>query len=197
MCPRSSDPFYIVSYYIKWVTTSWTHSNSQDSLSWILATNPWSLQIVYFLQIGEVLECLPPGKSYRRKRYNSFDANQVIESGNEENVAPPGGTGTRCELASAVMKSRENGIQEPEEEEPQVQLLSSPNSVSQTLSMDRDWVLYLTHCYGRLARLMINAGSKSWEVYGSGSGSITLFVSVSLLSYAGFLSFSRSLNLIN
>ena len=25
MCPGSSDPFYIVSYYIKWVTTSWTH----------------------------------------------------------------------------------------------------------------------------------------------------------------------------
>ena len=24
--PKSSDPFYIVSYYIKWVTTSWTHS---------------------------------------------------------------------------------------------------------------------------------------------------------------------------
>ena len=24
-CPGSSDPFYIVSYYIKWVTTSWTH----------------------------------------------------------------------------------------------------------------------------------------------------------------------------
>mgnify|MGYP001295737045 CR=1 FL=1 len=24
--PRSSDPFYIVSYYIKWVTTSWTYS---------------------------------------------------------------------------------------------------------------------------------------------------------------------------
>ena len=24
VCPRSSDPFYIVSYYIKWVTTSWT-----------------------------------------------------------------------------------------------------------------------------------------------------------------------------
>ena len=27
VCPRSSDPFYIESYYIKWVTTSWTHSN--------------------------------------------------------------------------------------------------------------------------------------------------------------------------
>ena len=26
VCPRSLDPFYILSYYIKWVTTSWTHS---------------------------------------------------------------------------------------------------------------------------------------------------------------------------
>ena len=24
VCPGSSDPFYIVSYYIKWVITSWT-----------------------------------------------------------------------------------------------------------------------------------------------------------------------------
>ena len=24
VCPRSSDPFYILSYYIIWVTTSWT-----------------------------------------------------------------------------------------------------------------------------------------------------------------------------
>ena len=27
VCAGSSDPFYIVSYYIKWVTTSWTHSS--------------------------------------------------------------------------------------------------------------------------------------------------------------------------
>ena len=27
-CPLSSDPFYIVSYYTKWVSTSWTYSNS-------------------------------------------------------------------------------------------------------------------------------------------------------------------------
>ena len=27
VCPRSSDPFYIVSYFIKWVTTSWTDSS--------------------------------------------------------------------------------------------------------------------------------------------------------------------------
>ena len=26
VCPRSSDPFHIVTCYIKWVTTSWTHS---------------------------------------------------------------------------------------------------------------------------------------------------------------------------
>ena len=26
MCPRSSDPFYVVTYYIKWVTSSWTYS---------------------------------------------------------------------------------------------------------------------------------------------------------------------------
>ena len=29
VCPRSSDPFYIVAYYIKWVTTSCTYSNSE------------------------------------------------------------------------------------------------------------------------------------------------------------------------
>ena len=27
ICPGSSDPFYIASYFLKWVTTSWTHSN--------------------------------------------------------------------------------------------------------------------------------------------------------------------------
>ena len=29
VCPRSSDPFYKASYYIKWVTTSWTHSKNR------------------------------------------------------------------------------------------------------------------------------------------------------------------------
>ena len=27
VCPGSSDPFYILTYYIRLVTTSWTHSN--------------------------------------------------------------------------------------------------------------------------------------------------------------------------
>ena len=26
VCPRSSDQFYIVTYYIRWDTTSWTYS---------------------------------------------------------------------------------------------------------------------------------------------------------------------------
>ena len=26
VCPGSSYPFYVVTYFIKWVTTSWTHS---------------------------------------------------------------------------------------------------------------------------------------------------------------------------
>ena len=33
VCPGSSDPFYIVTYYIKWVTTSWIYSrNGPDIL---------------------------------------------------------------------------------------------------------------------------------------------------------------------
>ena len=31
LCPRSSEPFNIVSYYIKWVTTSRTHSISNEA----------------------------------------------------------------------------------------------------------------------------------------------------------------------
>ena len=29
VCPGSSDPFYIVTYYIKWITPSWTHSTQR------------------------------------------------------------------------------------------------------------------------------------------------------------------------
>ena len=32
MCPRSSDPFYLVNCYIKWVTTSWTRRKFKKSL---------------------------------------------------------------------------------------------------------------------------------------------------------------------
>ena len=29
LCPRSSDPFDIVTHYIKWITTSWTYSRQK------------------------------------------------------------------------------------------------------------------------------------------------------------------------
>ena len=43
ICPRSSDPFYIVSYYIKWVITSWTHSRGSPVLK------IWKV-LVFFLE---------------------------------------------------------------------------------------------------------------------------------------------------
>ena len=36
VCPRSSDPFYIVSYYIKCVTTSWTHCRAKPRVHYRL-----------------------------------------------------------------------------------------------------------------------------------------------------------------
>ena len=38
VCPRSSDPFYIVSYYIKWVTTSWTDGSFPMDVQWLEIT---------------------------------------------------------------------------------------------------------------------------------------------------------------
>ena len=32
ICPGSSDLFYIVCYYIKWVTTSWTHGRIRTEI---------------------------------------------------------------------------------------------------------------------------------------------------------------------
>ena len=42
VCPGSSDPFHIVRYYIKWATTSWTHSTSWTDGTMVLI-------ICYFL----------------------------------------------------------------------------------------------------------------------------------------------------
>ena len=38
LCPRSSDPFHVVTYYINWVTISWTNSSNRLSSRtyWIL-----------------------------------------------------------------------------------------------------------------------------------------------------------------
>ena len=50
MCPRSSDPSYIVSYYIKWVTTSWTHSNTCLS-PWLLVVPVDGMSLLIYLQV--------------------------------------------------------------------------------------------------------------------------------------------------
>ena len=51
VCQESSDPFYIESYYTKWVTTSWTHSIC-----------PYNIRILFLVSIcGSVLllpDCL-------------------------------------------------------------------------------------------------------------------------------------------
>ena len=44
VCPRSGDPFYVVSYYIYWVNTSWTYSIFLD---WILL----DMQIFFFVEL--------------------------------------------------------------------------------------------------------------------------------------------------
>ena len=46
--PRSSDPFYLVRYYIKWVTTSWTYGSDRFNMvtsyiKWV--TTSWTYSI--------------------------------------------------------------------------------------------------------------------------------------------------------
>ena len=57
VCPRSSDPFYVVTYYIKWVATSWTYSmfinflvvTRKESMLSSIHSNAlkWSTQLIW------------------------------------------------------------------------------------------------------------------------------------------------------
>jgi len=71
------------------------------------------IQTELIISIGDILECLPPGKKFKKKRHLSFDENQALETGNEENVAPPlssvGRRGHRCDSSPGTMKPKENG----------------------------------------------------------------------------------------
>ena len=62
VCPRSSDLFYVVTYYIKWVTTSWT-----DSIKSILNNNHANNCIALVLVITLDVFCL---KVYDRTSYS-------------------------------------------------------------------------------------------------------------------------------
>ena len=47
ICPGSSDPFYIVTYYIKWVITSWTHSiNNLNIYEFVTEIGPVTFKII-------------------------------------------------------------------------------------------------------------------------------------------------------
>ena len=47
ICPRISDPFYIVSYYIEWATTSWTHSSYKQPTEFEAAMDPLIMKMFY------------------------------------------------------------------------------------------------------------------------------------------------------
>jgi len=65
ICPRSNDPFFIVTYYIKWATTSWTHSSKAD-------INARSIVFVY--------SCYKVIKLVDIKRWINFDQNKYTEN---------------------------------------------------------------------------------------------------------------------
>ena len=59
VCPGISDPFYIVTYYIKWVTTSLTHSNSEYEYSVIFVE-----AFVYFESSCSFVSCKAASRSH-------------------------------------------------------------------------------------------------------------------------------------
>ena len=60
VCPRSSDPFYIVSYYIKWVTTSWSYSMFNYQKGYWYNLLLWGLgKVVWHACIESVLTVIP------------------------------------------------------------------------------------------------------------------------------------------
>ena len=77
LCPRSSDPFYIVSYYIKWVTTSWTHSmRHMPPFIVIYASVIWA-EFVYFLSYLQTIYVIRYINKYDKKAMILF--NQTLE----------------------------------------------------------------------------------------------------------------------
>ena len=62
VCPVISDPFYIVSYYVKWVTTSWTYGRTEFfkitevSISNETNTPEWKLICIFRMFISSVIQ---------------------------------------------------------------------------------------------------------------------------------------------
>ena len=56
VCPRSSDSFYIVNYYIKWFTTSWTYSTTFPNFKFSRLENQnWKDSCLVMLFEGHIL----------------------------------------------------------------------------------------------------------------------------------------------
>ena len=61
VCPGSSDPFYIVTYYIEWVTTSWTYSILVFSRRKKQADSTYQLHLQYMNSMyQEILKLAKP-----------------------------------------------------------------------------------------------------------------------------------------
>ena len=66
VCPGSSDPFYIVSYYLKWVTTSWTHSLSEKSLPFVFSKYTMQIRQDFMDSMRFGMLDVEPAKSFAR-----------------------------------------------------------------------------------------------------------------------------------
>ena len=73
MCPRSSDQFYLVNYYIKRVTTSWTHSTCLDSMvDRSSLSAPGNRALIVSQSSLNVREIIPSQLLVRKHPYFSF-----------------------------------------------------------------------------------------------------------------------------
>ena len=94
ICPRSNDPFYIVIYYIKWVTTSWTHSIKYADFSLCLYREIFSLVLIYKSLISDWIHRMWKVALFSwdirySKRYNilvndDYGSSQTIDAGLQE-----------------------------------------------------------------------------------------------------------------
>ena len=94
VCPRSSDQFYIVSYYIKWVSTSWTFIPTV--LPWLLRYMVgFQTNFAHFLTIFRLSICR---QMPRRNQITCFNSRAEITYHLTVNLNNHGVYGTKLSL---------------------------------------------------------------------------------------------------
>ena len=84
VCPGRSDPFFIVSYYIKWVTTSWTHSVLYEQVVvfiYILQLTTYIKKVMTFLMSVEYIVPMQADHIFifmSKTVFSSFMLNKII-----------------------------------------------------------------------------------------------------------------------